>query len=174
MADSLWPHRLQHTKICCHTSLSPGVCSNSFLLSWWYHLNISSPVLPFSSCPQSFPSLRSFPMSQLFTSGGQSIGASASAPVLLTNTQDWFHLGLAGLISMLSKGLSRIFSNTTIWKHQFFSTQPFLWSNSHIHTWLLKKTIALTIRTFVAKWCLCFLILCLGLSKLSFQGVSVF
>ena len=94
---------------------------------------------PFSSCPQSFPSSGSFPESQLFTGGGQSIGASASVSVLPTNIKDWFSLGLTGLMSLLSKGLSRVFSSTRIWKHQVFGAQPFLWSNSHSHTWLLEK-----------------------------------
>ena len=98
------------------------------------HLILCCPLL---SCPQSFPASRSFPMSRLFTSGGQCIGASASA--LPMNIQDWFPLGLTGLISLLSKGLSRVFSNTTVQKHQFFSAQPSLWSNSHICTWLLEK-----------------------------------
>ena len=91
-------------------------------------------VIPFSSCPQSFPVSGSFPMSQFFTSGGQSIGVSASASVLPMNTQDWSPLGWNGWISLQSKGLSRVFSNTTVQKHQFFGTQPFLWYNSHIHT----------------------------------------
>ena len=141
MANSLRPHVLQHTKICCHTSLSPGVCSNSFLLSWWYHLNISSSVLPFSSCPQSFPTSGFFPMSRVFILGGQSIGVSASASVFPMNSQGLFLIGLTGFISLLYKGLSRVFSSITIWKHQFFSTQPSLWSNSHIHTWLLENHI---------------------------------
>ena len=94
---------------------------------------------PFSSCLQSFPASGSFPMSWLFASGGQSIGASASASVLPVNIQDWFHLGLTSLISLQSKGLSRVFSNTTVQKHKLFGTQPSLWSNSHIHTWLLEK-----------------------------------
>ena len=94
---------------------------------------------PLSSCLQSFPASGSFPMSQLIASGGQSIGASASTPVLPMNIQDWFPLGLAYLISLQSKGLSRVFSNTTVQKHQFFGTQPSLWSNSHIYTWLLEK-----------------------------------
>ena len=93
---------------------------------------------PFSSCPQSFPSSGSFPENQLFASGGQSIGASASASVLPMNFKGWFPLGLTGLMSLLSKGLSRVFSST-IWKHQVFCAQPFLWSNSHSHTWLLEK-----------------------------------
>ena len=96
-------------------------------------------VMPFSSCPQSFPASGSFPMSQFFTSGGQSIGASASASVLPMNIQGWFPLGLTALISLLSKALSRVFSNTTVQNHQFFGAQPPLWSNSHIHTWPLEK-----------------------------------
>ena len=120
-------------------------------LGWWCHPTISSSVVPFSSHLHSFPALGSFPVSQLFTSGGQSIGTSASASVLPMNIQDWFLLGLTGLISLPSKGLSRIFSNTTVQKHQFFSTQLSLWSNSHIHTWLPGKTIALTRQTFVSK-----------------------
>ena len=96
-------------------------------------------VVPFSSCPQSLPASESFPMSQHFSSGGQSTGASASAPVLSTNIQSWFPLGLISLTSLQSKGLSRVFSSATVWKHQFFSTQPSLQSNSHIHTWLLEK-----------------------------------
>ena len=113
----------------------------------------------FSSCPQSFPASGSFPMSWLFTLGHQSIRASASGSVLSMNNQGWFPSGLTGWISLQSKGLSRIFSNTTVGKHPFFDSQPSLWSNSHIHTWLLKKTIALS-----AKWRLCFLIFCLGWS----------
>ena len=113
-------------------------CSNSCPSSWWCHPTISSSVIPFSSCLQSFPASGSFPMSQFFTSGGQSIGASAS--VLPMNIQDWFPLGLNGVISLQSKGLKkRIFSNTTVQKHQFFGTQPFWWSKSHIHTWILDK-----------------------------------
>ena len=100
---------------------------------------ISSSVAPFSSCPQSFPVSGCFPMSRLFASGGQSIGASASASVLPRNIHSWSTLGLTGLISLQSKELSRVFSNTTVWKHQFFSTQPSLWSNFHICTWLLEK-----------------------------------
>ena len=100
---------------------------------------ISSSVVPFSSCLQSFPASGSSPMSRFFTSGGQSIVASASASVLLMNIQDWFPLGLTGWISLQSKGLSRVFCNTTVQKHQFFGTQLSLWSNSHIHKWLLEK-----------------------------------
>ena len=134
---NLWSHGLQHTRL-PRPSPTPGACSDSYPLSWWCHQNISSSVIPFSSCLQIFPASGSFPMSRLFASGGQIIGASASASVLPMNIQDWFPLGLTGLISLLSK-LSRVFSNTTLWKHQFFSAQLSLWSNSCIHTWLLEK-----------------------------------
>ena len=133
----LWPHRLQQARPPC-PSPSPGVSSNSCPLSWWCYPIISSSVIPFSWL-QSFPASGSFPMSQLFASGGQSIGVSALAAVFPMNIQDLFPSELTGLISLKSKGLSRVFSNTTLQKHQFFSTQPSLWSNSHIHTWLLKK-----------------------------------
>ena len=113
------------------------------------------PVTHFSSCPQSFPTSRSFPMS----SDGQSIGASAS--VLPMNIQGWFPLGLTVLISLVSKGLSRVFSSTTVWRHQFFSAQPSLWSNSHIHPWLLEKLSLWLYRPLSAKQCLWFLICCL-------------
>ena len=132
VSSSLRPHGLQHTRLPC-PSLSPGVCSNSCPLSQWCSPTISSSIAPFSSCPQSFPVSGSFPMSWLFTSGGQSIGLSALASVLPMNIQSLFPLWLTGLISLLSKGRSRVFSSTTIWKHQFFSTQPSLLSNSHIH-----------------------------------------
>ena len=102
-------------------------------------IQLSHPVVPFSSCLQSFPTSRSFPMSQFFTSGGQSIGVSPSTWVLPMNIQDWFPLGWTGWISLLSKGLSRAFSNTTVQKHQFFAAQLSLYSSSHIHTWLLEK-----------------------------------
>ena len=117
--------------------LSPGACSNSCPLSPWCNLTISSSVAHFSSCPQSFPTSGSFPMSWLFTPGGQSIGASVS--VIPVNIQGWFPFVLTDLISLLSKGLSRVFSSTTIQKHQFFSAQPTLWFSSHICTWLLEK-----------------------------------
>ena len=142
-------------------SLFPGVCSDSCPLSWWCHPTVSSSVTAFSY-PQSFPASGSFPMSWLFTSGGQIIGASAS--VFPMNIQGWSPLGWTSLITFQSKGLSRVFSSTTIRKHQFFSAQPSLWSNSHICIWLLGKVIALTIWIFVAKWWLCFLIHYLGLS----------
>ena len=150
MSNSLKPHELQHARL-HHPSLSPEVCSNSCPLSQWSHPTISSSVIPFFSCLQSFPASGSFPMSQLLTSSGQSIGVSASAPVLTMNIQGWIPLGLTGLISLLSKRLSRVFSSTTVRKRQFFSTQHSLSSNSHIHTWLLGKTIALTIQTFVSE-----------------------
>ena len=129
--DCLQPHGLQHARLPC-PSPSPGVCSNSCPLSQWCHLTISSSVIPFSSHLQSFPASGSFQMSQFFVSGGQSIRVSASASVLEMNIQDWFPLGLTGLISPQSKGLSRVFSNNIIQKHQFFSTQLSLYSNSHI------------------------------------------
>ena len=129
-------HGLQHTSLLC-SSLSPGVCSDSCPLSQWCHPTISTSVSPFFSCPQSFPASGSFPVSQLFASGGQSIEVSAS--VLPMNIQDWFPLGWTGWISLQSKGLSRVFSTTTIQKHQFFSIQLSLLSNSNIHTWLQEK-----------------------------------
>ena len=138
MSDSLQPYWLQHTRLLC-PPLSPEACSNSCPLSWWCHPTISSSVAGFFSCPQSFPASGLFPMSRLFTLGSQSLGASASASVFAVNIQDWFPLGLTGLISLLSKGLSRVFSNTTVENRQFFDAQPSLWSSSHIHTWLLEK-----------------------------------
>ena len=128
MSDSLQPHGLQHTRLPC-PSPSPRAHSNSCPLSWWCHPTVSSSVVPFPSHLQSFPASGSFPVSQLFVSGGESIGASASASVLPVNIQDWFPLGWTGVISLQSKGLSRVLSNTTVQKHQFFSTQPSLWSN---------------------------------------------
>ena len=115
-------HELKHTRLSC-PSPSPRACANSCPLSQWCHLTISSFVAPFSSCLQSFPASESFPTSQFFTSGGQSIGVSASASVLPMNIQDWFPLRLTGLSSLSSKGPSRLFSNTTVQKHQFFSAQ---------------------------------------------------
>ena len=137
VSDSLWPHELQHARPPC-PSPSPGVHSNSHPLSCWCHPAISSSVIPFSSCPQSLPASESFPMSQLFASGGQSTGVSALASFLPKNTQGW-SLEWTGWIPLQSKGLSRVFSNTTIQKHLCFGPQPSLWSNSHIHTWLLEK-----------------------------------
>ena len=138
MSDSLRPQGPQHTRLPC-PSPTPRACSNSGPLSRWCHPTISSSVSPFSSCPQSFPASGSFPMSQLFASGGQSIGTSVSTSVLPVNIQDRFPLGWTGWISLQSKGISRVFSNTTAQKHQFFGAQPPLWSNSHIHAWLLEK-----------------------------------
>ena len=129
---------LQHAMLPCLPP-SPGACSNSCPLSQWCHPTISSSVIPFSFCFLSFPASGFFSVSWLFKSGGQSIGASASASVHPMNIQDWFPLGWTGLNSLLSTGLSRAFSNTTIPEHQFFRFQPSLWSNSHIHTWLLEK-----------------------------------
>ena len=143
-------HESKHTRPPC-PSPTPGVYPNPCPSSWWCHPTISFSGVPFSSCPQSFPALGSFPMSQLFAWGGQSIGISASTSVLPMNTQDWSPLGWAGWISLQSKGLSRVFSNTTVQKHQFFGAQLSSLANSHIHTWLLGKTIALTRRTFVGK-----------------------
>ena len=138
MSDSLQPHGLQHARPLC-PSPTPGVYFNSCLLSWWCHPSISSSAALFSFCLQSFPASGSFPMSQLFVTGGQSFGTSASAAPLPISIQDWFPLGWTGWISLQSKGLSRIFSNTKVRTHQFVRTQPSLWSNSHIHTWLLGK-----------------------------------
>ena len=138
MPNSLQYCGLQNARLPCPLP-TPRACSNSCPSSWWCHPIISSSVVPFSSCLQSFPASGSFPMSQLFTTGGQSIGVSASASVLPINTQDWFPLGWTGWISLQSKELSTVFSNTTVQKHRFFSAQLSLWSNSHIHTWLLKK-----------------------------------
>ena len=118
---------------------SPGACSNSCPLNQWCHPTISSSVVSFSSCLPSFPASGSLAMSQLFAWGGQSIGASVSASVLLVNVQDWFSLGLTGLISLQSKWLSRVFFNTIVQNRQFFGVQPSLWSKSHIYTWLLEK-----------------------------------
>ena len=122
VSDSLQPHGLQHTRPPC-PSPTPGAYPNSCPLSQWCHPTISSSVIPFSSCPQSFPASGSFQMSQLFTSGGQTIGVSASTSVLPMNTRDWSPLGRTGWISLQSKGLSRVFSNTTVQKHQFFGSQ---------------------------------------------------
>ena len=128
--------------IACQESLSITNCQvypNPCPLSQWCHPTIASSVIPFSSQPQSFPASGPFRMGQLFTSGGQSTGVSASASVLPMNTQDWSPLGWTGWISLQSKGLSRVFSNITAQKHQFFGAQLSLYSNSHIHTWLLGK-----------------------------------
>ena len=133
-----------------YSLLSSGVCSNSCPLSQRCYLTISSAAL-FSFCLHCFPTSGSFPVSWLFASGGHSIGALTSASVLPVNIQGWFALELTGLVSLQSKGLSRVFSSTTIQTHQFFGVQPFLWSSSHVSTWVLEKTIALTIWIFDSK-----------------------
>ena len=133
VSDSLRAHGLQCARLPC-PSLSPRVCSNSCPLSQWCHATISFSVTQFSSCPQYFPAIRVFSNDMVLnirSSSGQSIGASAS--VLPMNIQGWFPLGLTSLISLISKGFSRVFSSSTVWKHQFFSAQPSLWSNSHLH-----------------------------------------
>ena len=159
MSDSLWPYESQHARPPC-PSPTPWVYPNSCPSSQWCHPTISSSVIPFSFCTQTLPASGSFPMSQLFAWGGQSIGVSASVSVLPMNTQDWSPLGWTGCFSLKSKGLSRVFSNTTAQKHQLFSTQLSLQSNSHIRTWplcmeseekKLWKAIALNRQTFVGK-----------------------
>ena len=133
-SDSLGHHGLQHARIPC---FSPsGVCLSSCPLNQWCYPTISSSATFFSFCLPSLPASGTFPMSQLFTSSGQSITASTLGSVLPVNIQGWFPLGLTGLLSLLSKGLSRAFCSTTIWRHQFLGTQPSLWSNSHIYPWL--------------------------------------
>ena len=122
MSNSLQPHGVQHTRLPCPSPI-PRACSNSYPSSRWYHPTISSSVVPFSSCLQSFPASGSFPMSPFFVLGDQSMGASASASVLPMNIQDWFPLGWTGLISLQSKGPSRVFSNTTIQNHRFIGAQ---------------------------------------------------
>ena len=138
LCPNLQPHGLQHARLPC-PSRTPGPYSSSSLSIKPCHPTISSSIIPFSSCLQSFPASKSFPMHQLLTSGDQSIWVSVSASVLPMNTQDWFPLGLTGLISLQSKGLSRVLSNNTVQKYQFFSAQLSLQSNYHIHTWLLEK-----------------------------------
>ena len=138
VSNSLWPHGLKHARLPC-PSPTPRVHSNSWPSSQWCHPTISSSVVFFSSFLQSLLASGSFPKSQFFASGGQSIGASASASVLPMNTQDWSPLGLTGWISLKSKGLSRVLSNTTVQKHKFFSAHLSLWSSSNIHTWSLEK-----------------------------------
>ena len=138
VSNTFRPHGLQHTRLSCPLP-TPRACSNSCSSSWWCHPTISSSVVLFFSCLWSFPASGSFPISQFFTTGGQSIGVSASASVLPMNIQDWFPSGLTGLLSLLSKGLSS--PSFTVQKHQFFSAQLSLWFNSHIHTWLLEKPL---------------------------------
>ena len=138
MSDSLQPYELQHTRLPCPSS-TPRVHSDSCPSSQWCHSAISSSVIPFSSCPQSLPVSESFPMSQHFAWGGQSIGVSALASFLPKKSQGWSPSEWTSWISLQSKGLSRVFSNTTVQKHQFFSAQLSSHSNSHIHTWPLEK-----------------------------------
>ena len=149
VSDSLRPHGLQNARPPC-PSPTPGVYSNSCPLSWWCHPTISSSVVLFSSRLQFQPTSGSYPVSQFITSGGQSIGTSALVSVLPMNIQDWFPFGLTGWISLQSNGFSRVFSSTTVYRHQFFGFQTSLWSNSHIHTWYWKK-IVLTVQTFVSE-----------------------
>ena len=162
VSDSLWPHGLQQARPPC-PSPTPRVYSNSCPLSQWCHPTISSSVVPFSSCPQSLPASESFPMSQLFTSGGQNIGVSASASFHPMNIQDWFLLGLTSWIFLQFKGLSGVFYNhsskaSILWRSAFFTVQL---SHPYMTT---GKSIALTRWTLLAKWGLCFLIYCLGWS----------
>ena len=138
VSDSLRPHELQHARPPC-PSPTPGVHSDSCPSSQWCNPAISSSVVPFSSCPQSLPALESFPMSQLFTWGGQSTGVSALASFLPKKFQGWSPSEWTGWISLQSKGLSWVFANAVVQKHQFFGTQLSSQSNSHIHTWLLEK-----------------------------------
>ena len=160
VSDSLRPHEPQHARPPC-PSPTLGVYPNPCPLSRWCYPTTSSSVVPFS-CSQSFPASGSFQMGQLFALGGQSTGVSASTSVLPMNTQDWSPLGWTGWISFQSKGLSRVFSKTTVQKHQFFSDKLSLSSNSHIHTWLLEKPYPWLDGPLLAKKCLCFIIRCLG------------
>ena len=161
MSNSLQPHGLQHARLPC-PSLSCRVCSNSCPLSRWCHPTVSISITPFSACPQFFPASRSFPVIHLFASGGQNIGASASACILPMKIWGWILLGLTSLNSLLSKGLSRVFSSTTVQKHQFsWHSVFFIVQLSYLYM-TTGKAIALTIRSLSAKWCLC-LLCCLGL-----------
>ena len=139
VSNCLWPMDCSTSGF--RLSPAPGVLPKLMSIKLWYHPTISSSVVPFSSCFPSFPASWSFPLSQFFTSGGRSTGVSASASVLPMNIQDWFPLGWTGWTSLQSKGLSRVFSNTTVQKHRFFGTQLSSQSNSHIHTWLLEKPV---------------------------------
>ena len=151
VSNSLRLHEFQHARPHC-PSPTPGVYSNSCPLSRWCHPAISCSVVPSPPAPQSLPASGSFPMSQLFTWGGQSIGLSASASVLPVNTQDLSPLGWTGWISLQSKGLTRVFSNTTVQKHQFFGAQFSSQSNSHIHTWPLERRQRLLLFSFPLAW----------------------
>ena len=138
MSEALQTQGLQNTRLPC-PSLSPRVCANSYQLSWSCHPSISFSATPFSFCPKSFPASESYPVSWRVASGGQSTRASPSVSVLLMKIQGWFPLRLIGLISLLSKGHARVFSSTTVWKHQFFGTLLSFLSSSHIHIWLLER-----------------------------------
>ena len=172
MSNSLQPHGLKHTKL-PHPSPTSRACLNSCPSSQWCHPTISSSAIPFSSCSQSFPASRSFPMCQLFTPSGQRTGASVSASVLPMNIQGWFPLGLTGLISLLSKGLLMVFSNTTFWKYPFFGAQPSLWSDSYLHTWLLERPQLWLYGHLLGKWSLLFNTL-LGLHSFSCKEQASF
>ena len=160
LCPTVQPHRLQHARLPC-PSLSPRVCSNSCPLSWWCHPTISFSVALFF-CPLSFPASWPFPMSWLFPSGDQSIRASASASVFPINIQGWFPLGLSSLISLLSKGLTRVFSSTTVWKHQVFGASLYGPTLTSVYDYW--KNHSFLYGPLLAKWYLCFLICCLGLS----------
>ena len=160
MSDSLQPHELQHARLPCPLYLPEFAQTHVHWVS--DGIQPSHPVTHFSSCPQSFPVSGTFPMSQLFTSGGQSIGVSAT--ILLVKIHGWFPLGLTDLIFLLSKGLSSVFSSTIFQKHQFLGAQSSLWSKSHICSWPLEKPWLWRYKLLLAKWCLCFLICYLGLS----------
>ena len=155
MSNSLQPHGLKHTRRPC-SSPSPRACSNSYPLSQWCHPTISFSAAPFSSCPQSFPASGSFPMSCLFTSGCQSTGASALPSVLPMNSQGWFPFGLTGFISLLSKGLSGVFSSTTVRRHQFSGVLSSLWFSPHNHKWPLVRPQPWLYGPLSAEKCLCF------------------
>ena len=172
-SNSLWPNGLPHTRLPC-PSLSPRVCPSSCPLNRWCHPTISFSVALFSFCLQSYSASGSSPVSQPFASGSQNNRSSASASILPKSIWGWFPLRLTGLISLLSKGLSRDFSNTTVQKHQFFSTLLSLLSSSNIHTWLLERPKPWLCRPLWAKWCLCFLTDCLGLSFLSWKEAIIF
>ena len=154
MSLSLRPHGLQYTRLCCPSPFIRA-WSNSCPLSQWCHSTISSSVEHFSFCLQSFPTSGSFLMNQFFASGGQSIEASAS--VLQKTIQDWFPLGLTGLISLQSKGLSRVFSSTTVWKHEFFGAQPSLWSNSHLTIWTFVSKVISVLFNMLSRFVIAFL-----------------
>ena len=174
MSDSLWLHRLQHARRPCPLP-SPRICPSSCPLNWWCHPTISSSISLLFFFLQSFPASGSFPMSQLFTLGGQSIGASASASVLPKSIWGWFPFTLTGLISLVPKGLSRVFYISTVWKHQFFSTLPSLLSVQLLHVYMTNgKSLALTIQTSVGKVMFLLLTYWLGLSELSCQEAIVF